>query len=167
MDACHSSQRVLSRENNVFAHDCIRSEILRRIRMSEMGLWRPHSCQFGVIWGSWPSSHTLGCHGRAAGRGRAGGSRKLQPHSNPTPVPHTHTQDCYPALRGTSVNCAGGANRSANRPISPQRANRDLARGPGPNPGIGPKLGLGRFGAILARPKSSQSPGDPFAPVKP
>ena len=29
-------------------------------------------------------------------------------------------------MKQTSVNCAGGANRSANRPISPQRANRGI-----------------------------------------
>ena len=73
---------------------CCIETIYLLYRHHTVSLWQTHSVS---VW----ETHSPGA-GRAAGGGRAGGSR-----ATPTPLgftnPHAHTQDCYPALQGEEV----------------------------------------------------------------
>ena len=80
-----------------------RAAILRlgAVSMSKMVARRPIWWQKGVIWGPLGFRAQL-AHPCAGGGGRRAVAPTLTPLVSLPPPPHTHTQDCYPALRGKS-----------------------------------------------------------------
>ena len=96
----------------------------------------------------------------AGGRLRRAGGWAVVPTPPPlvsTPPP---TQDCYPALRGTSVNCIGGAPHSA---AAQDRANRGKG-GRGEFP-IFFRFFFGPQNCLKLFPRALGGPGDHFPTI--